>query len=190
MLTRQITLKVKDRKAPSLGSELKVAAAHLRPEAEETGLKAIINGAGLTERRKNGLQAHSTDPATMWRGDLRSGLSLEFEFAEPASLGAIQVWNYNSAWETTDGIRKADIAISTDGTTWQKVVTGAEFPEAEGTDDYDQPAVFKFNGVTARKVRFENISTWGNSGKVGLSEVKFHSAAGQQAALTRPSAGS
>jgi len=183
VLTRQITLKVKDRKAPSLGSELKVAAVHLRPEADETGLQAIINGSGLTERGKNDLQAQSTEPATMWRGDLASGLSVEFDLAESAALGAIQVWNYNSAWETTEGIRKADIAISTDGTTWQTVVAGAEFPEAEGTDDYDQPALFKLNGVTAKKIRFENITTWGNSGKVGLSEVKFYSASGQRAAL-------
>ena len=183
MLTRQITLKTKDRKAPSLGPEVRVASVHLRPNADETGLPAIINGAGLTERGKNGLLAHSTEPATMWRGDLASGFSLEFELAEATGLGAIQVWNYNSAWETTDGIRKADIAVSTDGTTWQTVLSGVEFPEAEGTDDYDQPALFKLNGITAKKIRFENITTWGNSGKVGLSEVKFYSASSQRAAL-------
>lgn len=183
MLTRQITLKAKDRKAPSLGSEVRVAAVHLRPEADETGLPAIINGSGLTERGKNGLLAHSTESATLWRGDLASGRSLEFELADTATLGAIQVWNYNSAWETTDGIRQADIAVSTDGTTWQTVISGVEFPEADGTDDYDQPALFKLNGVTAKKIRFENITTWGNSGKFGLSEVKFYSASGQRAAL-------
>lgn len=184
--TRQLTLKAKDRKPPVLGPEVRVAAAHLHPEAEETQLQALINGSGLSDRRKDGFLEHSIDPAAMWRGALAPGLSIEFELAETAALGAIQVWNYNLPWQTADGIRKADIAVSADGNTWRTVVSGAEFPEADGTEDYDQPALFKLNGVTARKVRFENIVTWENTGKVGLSEVVFYSAAGQRAAVEKP----
>ena len=97
---------------------------------------------------------------------------------EPAPLAAIEVWNFNGEWQTTNGIRKADVAVSGDGTTWQTVLRGAEFAEAEGSAGYDTPTVLKLNGVTARKVRFENIVPWSASGKVGLSEVVFHEAAG------------
>ena len=48
------------------------------------------------------------------------------------ALGAIEVWNYNAEWQTADGVRKADVAVSPDGTTWQTVLRGAEFAEAEG----------------------------------------------------------
>ena len=186
METRQITLKAKDRKPPVLGREIKVAAVHLRPEGDETGLEAIINGSGLSDRRKDGFLEHSTEPAAMWHGTLVPGLSIEFELAESAALGAIQIWDYNSPWATTDGIRKADISVSADGNTWQTVVSGAEFAEADGSDDYDQPTLFKLSGVTARKVRFDNIVTWSGSGKVGLSEVVFHAAAAGHAALEKP----
>jgi len=184
--TRQITLKAKDRKPPVLGPEIKVAAVHLHPDTDQTGLQAIINGLGLSDRRKDGFLEHSTEPAAMWHGTLVPGLSLEFELADSAAIGAIRVWNYNSPWATTDGIRKADISVSADGNTWRTVVSGAEFAEADGTDDYDQPTLFKLNGVTARKVRFENMVAWGVSGMIGLSEVVFNSAAAEHAALEKP----
>ena len=93
----------------------------------------------------------------MWRGAWTKNLCLEFELPEAVPLGAIEVWNYNGEWQTADGIRKADVAVSSDGTNWQTVLRGAEFAEADGNADYDEPTVLKLEGVAARKVRFENI---------------------------------
>ena len=99
------------------------------------------------------------------------------------------MWNYNAEWQTSDGMRKADVAVSPDGTTWQTVLRGAEFAEAEGNADYDEPVRLKLNGATVRKVRFENLVPWNGSGKVGLSAVVFHQALGAQAGPRLPEDG-
>lgn len=169
-----MTLKPKGRKPPGLGPVARVEAVRLSPAADETGLKAIIEGAGLRGSALDGLPKHGTDPSTMWQGACAPGLKIEFELSQPVSLAALEVWNFNAGWQTANGIRKADVALSADGSTWQTVLSGAEFAEAEGTPDYDTPAVLKLNGALARKVRLENIVPWNSSGKVGLSKVLFH----------------
>jgi F5/8 type C domain len=186
LVTRQLTLKASDRKPPELGPRVRVEAVHLNPPGDEKGLSVLINGAGLSDRDKDGLLEQDTAATNMWRGDCAANLSLEFELAEPVALGTIEVWNYNGEWQTTEGVRKADVAVSSDGTTWQTVLRGAEFAEAEGTSDYDEPIRLKLQGATVRKVRFENIVPWNDKGKVGLSKVVFHQAMGAQAALRTP----
>jgi hypothetical protein len=185
-VTRQLTLKADDRKLPELGPKARVEAVHLTPQGNEKGLSVLINGAGLSDRDKDGLLEQDTTATNMWRGDRAANLSLEFELSEPVALGTIEVWNYNVEWQTADGVRKADVAVSSDGTTWQTVLRGAEFAEAEGTSDYDEPIRLKLPGAMVRKVRFENIVPWNDKGKVGLSKVVFHQAVGAQAALRTP----
>ena len=189
MVSRQLTLKATDRKPPELGSKVRVEALHLNPAGDEAGLTALINGAGLRDWHRNGLLAQDTSPQHMWRGACPSNLSLEFELPDAVPLGAIQVWNYNAEWQTKDGIRKADVAVSPDGTAWETVLRGAEFAEAEGTADYDEPVQLKLNGAPVRKVRFENIVPWNDKGKVGLSKVVFCQAPGVQAGPRIPEDG-
>ena len=189
MVTRQLTLKATGRKPPDLGPKVRVEAAHLSPAGDEAGLVALLNDAGLTDRDKDGLLKHDTAPKNMWRGAWSTNLCLEFELPGPVAIGTIEVWNYNTEWQTQDGVRKADVAMSPDGTTWQTVLRGAEFAEAEGNAGYDEPIRLKLNGATARKVRFENIVPWGGSGKVGLSKVVFHQAIGAQAGSSQPQDG-
>jgi hypothetical protein len=186
VLTRQLTLKASDRKPPELGQKVRVEVAHLSPAGDDAALAVLLNGNGLSDRDKDGFLEHDTDAKNMWRGACSTNLTLEFELPEAVALGVIEVWNYNSEWQTQDGFRKADVAVSTDGTTWQTVLHGAEFAEAEGNRDYDEPIRLKLNGVMARKVRFEHIVPWGGSGKVGLSKVVFHQAIGAQAGSNQP----
>jgi hypothetical protein len=186
--THPVMLKATNRKPPDLGPRARIEGAHLDPPQDESGLKAIIKGAGL--RDVKGFKTHGTEPAGMWLGAWTTNLSIEFDLADAVPLGAIEVWNYNAEWQTTNGIRKADIAVSADGTNWQTVMRGAEFAEAWGVPDYDDPTVLKFNGVTARKVRFENIVPWSDIGKAGLSGVVFHEAAGPGAVPVEPENGS
>ena len=174
MQTRQAVLKPKGRKAPYLGPVVRVAGVRLSPGDQEAGLKALINGAGLKDTDGHGLLEQGTDPATMWLGAWSPDLKLEFEFSRAVPLAAMEVWNFNAEWETANAIRKADVAVSADGSTWQTVLAGAELAEAEGTADYDTPVLLKLAGAVARKVRLENIVPWGGSGKVGLSAVVFH----------------
>ncbi len=189
MLTRQLTLKPSGRKPPELGPKVRVEAVHLNPAGDETGLAALIKRPGLRDTDRDGLLEQDTAPKNMWRGACATNLSLEFELPEPVALGAIEVWNYNAEWQTGDGVRKADVAVSPDGTTWETVLRGAEFAEAEGIADYDEPIQLKLKGATVRKVRFENIVPWNGKGKVGLSKVVFHQAAGPQAGPRTPEDG-
>ena len=181
VVTRQMTLKASGRKRPDLGPKVLVEAVHLKPAGDETGLAALINAAGLRDRDKSGLLEQDTVPTNMWRGACSADLNLEFELPEPVALGAIEVWNYNAEWQTTDGIHRADVAVSPDGTTWETVLRGVEFAEAEGSPDYDEPIVLELKGAKVRKVRFENLVPWNDRGKVGLSKVIFHQAMGAQA---------
>jgi hypothetical protein len=179
-MPRELTLKPKGRKPLELGEKVRVEAVRLSPPGDEADLRAVINGSGLGDRDKDGLLEHDAALTNMWSGACPADLKVEFELAQAAPLAAIEVWNFNAEWQTTNGVRKADVAVSADGTNWRTVLTGAEFAEAEGRADYDDPIVLKLPAVVARKVRFENIQPWG-TGKVGLSEVVFHRTAAAQA---------
>ena len=189
MLTRQLTLKPSGRKPPELGPKVRIEAAHLGQVGDETGLAALVNRAGLRDLNRDGLLEQDTAPKHMWRGTCSTNLALEFELPEPVALGAIEVWNYNAEWETADGLRKADVAVSPDGSTWETVLHGTEFAEAEGNADYDEPTRLKLNGAMVRKVRFESMVPWNGRGKVGLSKVVFHQAPGAQAGPKTPEDG-
>jgi hypothetical protein len=189
VLTRQVTLKPGGRKPPDLGPKVRVEAVRLEPGGGDAGLVAIVNQAGLWDYDRDGLLEQDTSPKHMWRGTCATNLSLEFELPEPTALGAIEVWNYNADWQTKDGIRKADVAVSPDGTTWETVLHGAEFAEADGNPDYDEPIQLKLKGATVRKVRFENIIPWNDKGSVGLSKVVLHQAPGSQAGPQTPADG-
>jgi len=183
-MPRALTLKPKGRKPLELGEKVRVEEVRLSPPGDAAGLAALINGSGLRDTDKDGLLEHDAALTNMWCGACPPDLKIEFELAEAAPLAAIEVWNFNAEWQTTNGVRKADVAVSADGANWRTVLAGAEFAEAEGRADYDDPIVLKLPAVMARKVRFENIQPWG-SGKVGLSEVVFHRAAGSQAGPVR-----
>jgi hypothetical protein len=181
LVTRTLTLRSADRPPPALGPPVSVASVHLKPETDESGLSAIVSGRGLRARNQLGLMAHDTIQSNMWLGSWTKDLTLEFELAEAVPLGAIQIWNYNAPWQTAKGIAKADIAVSTDGITWTTVWRGAAFTEADGTENYDEPTTLKLDGVTTRKVRFENLVGFGAGDKVGLSKVVFHGTASSAA---------
>jgi Concanavalin A-like lectin/glucanases superfamily/F5/8 type C domain len=187
--TRQLTLKASDRKPPDLGPKVRVETVRLSPAADEKDLKVLINGAGLRDRDKDGFLEQDTATQNMWRGAGATDLSLEFDLPEPVPLQAVEIWNYNAEWQTGDGVRRADVSVSPDGTTWQTVLRGAEFAEAEGVPDYDEPTRLKLQGATARKIRFENIVPWNGKGKVGLSKVVFRQAPGAQAGPRTPEDG-
>ncbi len=188
-MPRPMTLKARNRKPPELGPKVRVEAARLSPPGDSAALLPIINGAGLRDTDQAGLKEHDTSARNMWCGTCETNLTLEFELPAAVPLAAIEVWNYNAKFQTTNGVRKADVCVSADGQSWQTVLRAAKFAEAEGNADYDEPVVLKLKGATARKVRFENIVPLSGSGKVGLSEVVFHQAPGPLAAPRRPEDG-
>ena len=189
MLTRQLTLKASGRKPPDPGPKVRVEAVRLGPAGSDSGLAALVSRAGLRDLDNDGLLEQDNLPKNMWRGVCATNLSLEFELPEAVPIGVIQVWNYNAEWNTADGVRQADVAVSSDGTTWETVLRGAEFREAEGNADYDDPVQLSLRGAMVRKLRFQNIVPWNDKGRVGLSKVVIHQAAGVQAAPRTPEDG-
>jgi hypothetical protein len=185
---RPIKLKPRDRKPPDFGPKVRVEAARLMPGGEEPALAALINGVGLRDTDRDGFKEQDANPKTMWVGAAANDLALEFELPDAVPIGTIEVWNYNAPWQTSNGIAKADVAVSTDGTTWSTVLRGAEFAEPDGRADYDEPTALNLKGVIARKVRLANIVGL-SGGKIGLSEVVFHQAAGAQAVPVEPEDG-
>ena len=173
MLTRPLTLKPSGRKPPDLGPKVRVEAVHLGGAADQSGLAALINGAGLRDWDKDGLYKHDTATNHMWRGACATNLALEFELPEPVALGSVEVWNYNAEWQTADGVRKADVAVSPDGATWQTLARGVEFAEAEGNANYDEPVRLPLKGATARKVRFEHLVPWGDQRRRRIEQSRF-----------------
>ena len=189
MLKRPLTLKPKGRQPPALGPKVRVAALHVSPATAEAGAITLVNGAGLSDWDRDGLKEHGTATGSMWQAAWTTNLALEFDLPGPVPLSTIEVWNFNAEWQTTNGVRKADVTVSSDGKTWRTLLRGAEFGEADGKADYDEPTVLKVGGVTARKVRFDNIVPLGSGGKAGLSEVAFHETAGLRAGPVSPEDG-
>ncbi len=161
----------------------------MSPAADEAGLPLLVNGTGLRDRDGDGFKEHNTATSAMWQGAWTKNMSLEFELPEAVPIGAVEVWNYNAEWQTTNGLRSADVEVSPDGAAWQTVFSGAEFAEADGRPDYDDPTILQFKGVTARKVRFSNLVPLASGGKIGLSEVVFHQAPGPLAGPRQPEDG-
>jgi Concanavalin A-like lectin/glucanases superfamily len=188
MLPRPLALKAKDRKPPELGPIVRVEAVRAGAGADERQLAMLTKPAGLSDWDNDGLKEMGDDPATMWQAPSPAVSNLEFELPAAVPLAALEVWNFNAPWQTTNGIRQADVSVSADGNTWQTVLRSAEFAQADGRDDYDDPIVLKLKDVTARKVRFENMNTWGGS-NLGLSKVLFHQAIGPQTGPRQPEDG-
>jgi hypothetical protein len=189
-MPRPMTLKPKGRKPPELGPLVRVEDVRVTPAAVNgPPPAALIKPAGLADWDKDGLKEQGTLPQTMWLGASSPDLRIEFELPDAVPIGALEIWNYNADWQTGSGIRKADVAVSPDGSSWQTVLRGADFVQAEGRDDYDNPVVLNLNVPSARKLRFENISSWDNKDKVGLSKIRVHEAAGQRAAILAPEDG-
>lgn len=155
---------------------------------DDASLVNLINGVGYHSAGKDPLKKQSTDLSTMWLGKWDPAMKLEFELPGSVPLSAISLMNFNGEWQTTNGVKKMDVSISTDGQNWQTVAKDVEIPEAEGTSDYDEPFVLKLNNQMAHKVRFENLVTRGTT-NIGLSKVFFHETVNKGAIATSPEDG-
>jgi len=114
---------------------------------------------------------------------------IEFDLGKAHKLDLIQIWNFNEKWHTNRGLKKADISIWTEGVGWQKVLDDFQVDEADGSDDYDEPALAKLGGVQAQKIRFDDLTNLGDAEYVGLSEVRFFEVLGPAAVRPQPADG-
>ncbi len=178
------------RKGPLVGSQVQPVTARADSSHLDMTAEHIVDGTGLADVDKDDLLEHGERPENMWLSEQgRTRGQVEFEFGRLYELGSILIWNYNERGRTKRGIKKADISVWTADAGWQKIFDDFEFAEAEGSFDYDEPTLVRFNGVKAQKVRFDDIANLGDEEYVGLSEVRFFQRRGPEAIRPYPADG-
>ena len=185
-------VKIKEfyRKEPLIGKQIQPVKARADSSHLDMTVERIVDGTGLADAEKDGLLEHGERSENMWlseQGRMRG--QVEFELGRLYELGSILVWNYNERGHTKRGIKTADISVWTADAGWQKIFDDFEFAEAEGSFDYDEPTLLRFDGVKAQKVRFDDIANLGDEEHVGLSEVRFFQRRGPAAIRPYPADG-
>ena len=138
---------------------------------EGVGPENTINGSGLSANDQ-----HSTTSQDMWSARPADGdpIWIEYAFDRVYKVHEMLVWNYNVQFELLlgFGIKKATVEYSDDGTNW--VVLGDfELAQATARADYAANTTIDFGGVAVKGVRLTVNSSYGTSGQIGLSEVRF-----------------
>jgi hypothetical protein len=169
-------------------SEITASASSSDPEHP---VSRIVDGSGLLDWNRDGLEEHGTNTKDMWlsaKGQVRGWV--EFDFGGPRKLDGIDVWNYNEQDGRRRGIQRADISIWIKERGWNKIRKNFEFERATAGGEYDDPTFVDMGGVTTAKVRLDNIKNFDDVNHVGLSEVRFYEVAGEQAVRPVPTNGS
>ncbi len=130
-----------------------------------------VNGSGLNSNGQ-----HSTNTSDMWSGQLPADEpgQIQFEFNRLYKLYEMRVWNHNFDFERFIGVGLKDVTVeySVDGVDWT-VLGDVELAQAPGTTTYVYNTTIAFDGVAAKFVRMFINSSYGTSGNMGLSEVRF-----------------
>lgn len=135
----------------------------------------LINDSGLS----GGL--HDVDFTNMWLSNERDVTPwLIFDLGAVYNLSSASIWQYNATCCGLErGIQGLRILLSTDGSAYTLVTTTTLAQSTGG----NIPAQVVVVTGTARYVRFEATSNYGDAAYTGLSEVKF---TGEEAALPDP----
>jgi len=188
-------IKAQGRKPIVAGELVRPVAGQASSSSPDAITARTFDGSGLTDKNRDGLLEHSSKPADMWLSEkgqppIQSGAGwIEFDLGKAHKLDLVQIWNFNEKWHTNRGVKKADISVWTEGVGWQKVLDDFQLDEAEGSDDYDEPALAKLGGVQAQKIRFDDLANLGDAEYVGLSEVQFFEVLGPTAVRPQPADG-
>jgi hypothetical protein len=183
-------IKAEGRKAIVAGELVTPVAVQASSSPDQVGINRAFDGSGLRDQDNDGLLEHSSKLADMWLTEKGQTTGwIEFDLGKAHKLDLIQIWNFNEKWHTNRGLKKADISIWTEGVGWQKVLDDFQVDEADGSDDYDEPALAKLGGVQAQKIRFDDLTNLGDAEYVGLSEVRFFEVLGPAAVRPQPADG-
>ena len=137
----------------------------------DTGPEKSIDGSGLDDN-----DLHSKEPTDMWlSGNEPLGAWIEFQFDRIYKLHEMWVWNSNQISEPLldFGFKDVMIEYSTNGTDWMELDGVPEFAQAPGKDGYAHNTTFDLGGATAKYIRLNAVSNWGDLPQFGLSEVRF-----------------
>ena len=183
-------IKAEGRKPIVAGELVTPIAVQVSSSPDQVGINRAFDGSGLRDQDNDGLLEHSSKPADMWLTEKGQTTGwIEFDLGKAHKLDLIQIWNFNEKWHTNRGLKKADISIWTEAVGWKKVLDDFQVDEADGSDDYDEPALAKLSGVQAQKIRFDDLANLGDAEYVGLSEVRFFEVLGPAAVRPQPADG-
>ena len=147
-----------------------IATSNLTP-TEGQGPENAVNGSGL-----NSDDQHSTTTSQMWGGEPPENETpqIQFEFDRVYELYEMHVWNHNFDFEQFIGVGLKDVTVeySTDGVQWTSL-GDVVLAQAPGLSTYVYNTTIEFDGVPAKYVRLMILSSYGTSGRMGLSEVRF-----------------
>lgn len=186
-MTNPVRIKAVDRKPVKTGKLITSVSVNINGEDANNLAEKIIDGSGLNDRDDDNLLEHSDVAVDMWLGSkVKATDFIEFDLGMHHKLDLIRLWNYNQQWQTNKGLKKADIKVWTESKGWEKVLNDIEIGLADGNKDYDEPAIIRLNNVEAAKVRFDDMTSFGDTECIGLSEVQFYTGAGPDAINPKP----
>jgi hypothetical protein len=172
------------------GEVIREVTASASSSDPEHPVSRIVDGSGLQDWNRDGLEEHGTNTKDMWLSAKRQVRGwVEFDFGGPRKLDGIDVWNYNEQDGRRRGIQRADISIWIKERGWNKIRKNFEFERATAGGEYDDPTFVDMGGVTTAKVRLDNIKNFDDVNHVGLSEVRFYEVAGERAVRPVPANG-
>jgi hypothetical protein len=139
--------------------------------AGASGPEKTVDGSGLNDQDE-----HSTVAADMWQSEAgaEEPVWIQYEFDKVYKLHELLVWNYNGDLEFIVGFGLQDVTVeySLDGENWT-VLGDYVFAQGTSSPDYTPNTTVDLAGVAAQYVRLVVNSSWGTTGRHGLSEVRF-----------------
>jgi hypothetical protein len=135
----------------------------------DMGPEKTVDGSGLDE-----LDQHSTQPTDMWL-TLTANSWIQYEFDKAYKLHEMLIWNSNQVIEAFIGfgVKEATIETSLDGENWTVVDGVSELVKAVGAPTNTANNAIVMGGIMAKFVKLSVVSSHGNMGQSGLSEVRF-----------------
>lgn len=140
-----------------------------------TSLVNTINGVGLSAFPSLTATHEGTIPDNSWVGAGTSG-NIDFDLGGLFQIDGFSFWNQNGGGpgiNGSTGINDVNVFSSTDGVNYNLIAGGpSAFSLVPGFGP-ELPEVFLFGPVSATHIRFDVISSHGDT-SVGFAEVAFH----------------
>lgn len=131
-----------------------------------------VNGNGLDG---TGTQHSNGASGVAW---MANGVTanIVFDLGAEYTIDRFRVWNYNeaAAGNTDRGINRVEVTYGLTAGLGSTLAGVTNFARADGTNTYTGEE-FNISPITARYIKFDGLSNYGDGGQIGLSEVQFFS---------------
>lgn len=174
ILASSYQIRAANRKSIPAGEQIKPLS--VQADSSNTGYSpaVLIDNSGMRDIDNDRLLETGTNSRNMWQSEKgKTTGELVFDLGEGSKLELIKVWNYNEKWQTKRGVKKADISIWTAADGWKKIYDDFALEQAPGDDDYDEPLLVRLDRIQAQKIRFDDMTNFGDTDYIGLGKVQF-----------------